>query len=253
MELFGFAVNVVTIALLAVFFIALSIGVYFDRGYKREEPKWWVFSIGMLFFTVWFWPSWTVMGVFSFIQSPEFWKPLVVFLGIGVAYAVIEFIFDVRRAAAFYASAWEEYKQNTARFFALGEAESNDVTYANYVLVDRTGKDVQTMLISDILRLSGVEYSQVKQQLVDEFISQFQFTNRIIYLSKSAADGLPVPTVNRVELAEHLGAWTFFWPFYAVSFVLGDLISEVFRAFSSVLTKLSGRFIKLVFADVFKL
>lgn len=253
MELFGFAVSVITIALVAAFFIALSIGVYFDRCYRREEPKWWVFGIGLIFFAVWFWPSWTVMGIFSFIKSPEFWNPLAVFIGIGVVYALIEFIFDVRRSAAFYANAWEQYKQNRVRILGIGEIEHAGMTYTNFELVDHAGKNVETTTVADVLRSSGVEYQYVKQQIIDKFISQFRFTNRIIYLSTSSADNMPVPTVHRTELAEHLSAWTFFWPFYAVSFVLGDLVSEVMKMFSAVLTKLSGRFIKIVFADVFKL
>lgn len=55
---------------------------------------------------------------------------------------------------------------------------------------------------------------------------------------------LPEPKIDKEELTAHVGAWTVWWPAYAVSLILGDLLTEVFQ--------ISSRFVKMAFKDAFK-
>lgn len=87
---------------------------------------------------------------------------------------------------------------------------------------------------------------------VNDFVNKYSFKNRIIELAKSDETGLPEPRVNKAELAEHIGAWTFFWPAYLLSLIIGDLLTELFDSLSELLVKISGRFVKWSFSDVFK-
>ena len=54
-------------------------------------------------------------------------------------------------------------------------------------------------------------------------------------------------------LATNVGAWSMFWPFYLMSLIVGDLLAEVFNAVAAVIVSMSGRFVKAVFKDTFKL
>lgn len=61
-----------------------------------------------------------------------------------------------------------------------------------------------------------------------------------------------VPVVNRSVLANHVGAWTVFWPGYAVSLFVGDFLVEVFRIFADMLSNLTGRIVRVMFSNTFK-
>lgn len=58
--------------------------------------------------------------------------------------------------------------------------------------------------------------------------------------------------INRPALAEWVGAWTFFWPAYAVSLVLDDLLLKIARIVADLMADLGGRFLRYSFSDVFK-
>ena len=54
--------------------------------------------------------------------------------------------------------------------------------------------------------------------------------------------GCVQPVVNRGRLSSYIGGWTFLWPVYAVSLLLGDFFG-----------KIGGRFVCSTFADTFKI
>jgi hypothetical protein len=62
-----------------------------------------------------------------------------------------------------------------------------------------------------------------------------------------------VPKVNRDALGDHLFCWTFFWPFYAVSLIIGDLLLNVFTGIANAITKMSSRVVRRAFHGVFKI
>ena len=64
-------------------------------------------------------------------------------------------------------------------------------------------------------------------------------------------NGEIIPVINRKELAEFIGCWMLFWPAYAVSLLLGDLLTEVCSRLADLLTVLSGRLVRRAFSKVF--
>jgi hypothetical protein len=90
------------------------------------------------------------------------------------------------------------------------------------------------------------------KEFIDGFIANQRRRYGFVSLTTSAA-GTPEPLIDKLELAESIGVWTFFWPAYAVSLVIGDLLTEVFNVIAEFLVKISGRFVRFSFADVFKL
>jgi hypothetical protein len=91
--------------------------------------------------------------------------------------------------------------------------------------------------------------------LVTEFL---HWRNAVSYLRiigiEATADGTNIePKINRQQLAESIGCWTIFWPFYALSLIFGDLLNEVFRIIADLVANISGRFVRMAFKDVFKL
>jgi hypothetical protein len=87
-----------------------------------------------------------------------------------------------------------------------------------------------------------------------DFIERYtRFNPRRIIGVEATQDGTGVqPKIDRQQLAESIGCWTIFWPFYAISLIIGDLLDEVFRVIADVIAKVSGRFVRMVFKDVFK-
>ena len=76
------------------------------------------------------------------------------------------------------------------------------------------------------------------------------YSKRIIGISKTAS-GIE-PKINRSMLASSIGCWTFFWPFYLVSLIVGDLFTEIFNIAADFLASISGRFVRMAFKNVFK-
>lgn len=101
---------------------------------------------------------------------------------------------------------------------------------------------------SYVRRNKGV-IEALQQEFLGMHISSCK--HRIIGITATDAGGIE-PKINRSELAQGIGCWTFFWPFYAISLVIGDLLDEVWRVMADVLVSISGRFVRLTFKDVFK-
>lgn len=226
MELFAaLALGWVEWTFLSVFFLLLIVGTSFDRA-GQESPKWYIFGVGFVLVAGYFWKDWTFGSVWSGFTSWVFWKPIVVYLGIGLVYSLIEFLLDIRRSVRFYAAEWKKHlaSRDAAELYReVGE------------------KGALSAKFNDVLEMSK------------RFINNYNFRNRIIQIVLDKNTKVtPVPHVNRVELAEHIGAWTFFWPFYLVSLIIGDLLTEVFRTIADFLAHVSGRFVKMSFANVFK-
>ena len=263
----------------SVFLILLIVGVTFDRRGK-EDVKWWVFGIGLLALGLWQWNHWTFIGdahvaavmngtkvisearerivLWDAIRSWEFWSPVFMYLLAGLMYSLLEFVLDVRRSARFYADEWEKH---------LSSFDYVPVLDANGNMIpdnDGTGTRIGGDRVKTRKHPNSEVYDEVKEKgatsklfdkastLTREFVGRYSFRNRIIEL-KVGTDKISVePHINKVELAEHISAWTFLWPAYMISLILGDLLVEIFNMISNVLVKISGQFVKLSFANVFK-
>lgn len=223
MILFGLALGALELIALSVFFIMLVIAVTFDRR-GVESPKWWVVGGGLaLAATYLWWKDWTFGLIWETVSTWQFWKPFVWFLGAGLLYSVLEFMLDVRRSARRFKDLWD--KHIDGRREAYADAKLNGPASADF------------QKVADSTR---------------EFVDRFGNKHALVTIVRGEDKISVEPKINKVELAESIGAWTFFWPVYAVSLILGDLLTEVFRVIAEFFVKLSGRFVRMSFADVFK-
>ena len=147
------------------------------------------------------------------LTNAALWAGVAWYLVIGFVYSIVEFVFTVRRESRQVASEWDHFKKNHS--------------------VARDGRDND----GKTLEQKFVERSSYR-------------SSRVIALQ--VEDGNLVPSVQRSELAQAIGCWTLFWPGYAVSLVLGDLLTEIFRKVADVLAALSTGFVKRTFARAFK-
>lgn len=113
MTLFGIAIGLLELGLIAVFLIAMVISVSVDRR-GVPHPKWIVTLLGIggvLFLTR---DSWTLSSLGDFVLSATFWVPLLKYLGAGLAYSFVEFARETRLSAKRLKDDWESFLNTTA-------------------------------------------------------------------------------------------------------------------------------------------
>jgi hypothetical protein len=270
------------LAFVSAFFLLLIVGVTFDRRGK-EDVKWWVFGLGLLVLAVWQWPHWTFIGpahvdavleggkevskaadrtvIWNAVRDWSFWAPVGYYLLGGLVYSLLEFFLDVRRSARFYAAEWQKH---LVGYDEIPQVDADGVPIPNLDHdPDRFGRASGDKFLTR-RRPNSEVYEEVKAKgavsglfntalkLTSEFVGRYSFRNRIIEI-KIANDKVSVePKVNKIQLSEHITAWTLLWPAYAVSLILGDLVVEIFNFIADVLVKISGQFVRISFANVFK-
>lgn len=251
------------LAFFAVFFILLIIGASWDRRGNWHQ-KWYIFGVGIWVIATWSWPEWTFFGsamvpavmdganvlskahtrivLWDIVRAWTFWTPVACFLGAGVVYALLEFFLEVRRAAHQYKKTWALYMDKLTdvhQFSGNGDRVQEEIRLKNHVILADTEKVINTRAKANII-----------QAYVDSNSSR---TSLGFIRIKKLADNTGVePVVDKVELAEHIGAWVLFWPAYAISLIIGDLLTEVFNMIASFFVHLSSRFVRKAFSDVFK-
>lgn len=202
----GFVAGVWASIFIGVFFIAMIIGVSFDR-HGRESAKWWILFFGVIGFCIW---KWDDINWQTFWQR-DLWVGIGIYLAIGLGYSVLEFMLEVRRSARKWSERWKMYKKHS-------DPKIPQETLANTFVANRKH-----------------DYELIQAERNPD----------------PTATNLVVPRVSRAKLASFIGAWTFFWPFYAISLIIGDLVFEICRIVADVLTNISGRFVRAMFKDVF--
>lgn len=276
MILFGIAFGLLELLFLGVFIVALIISTATDR-YGNDHHKWWVIMTFLVIIGAWYWPHWSFFGpahvdavvdaagkvtieahdrvvLFQVLTSPVFWKPVSWFLAVGLVYAVFEFFFGVWRAAREYRERWAEHLKNeiSNRHEALNKAimagtGSNDWTYASVL---RASKNREAVLAaySDGIEMSVLE--SATRQVLREFSAE---NTKARFIVAAVTENEMQPQISKWRLTRWLTAWTFLWPAYALSLIFGDLLREVFIAFTDALVAMSGRIVRATFADVFKI
>lgn len=217
MEILAFFGSVWLAIITGVFILAMVVGCTFDRR-QHESAKWWIFFLGLGAYAIY---SWTTGYRFSWdaFVSADLWKFIGIYLAIGVGYSIIEFVLDVRRSVRYWKERWASFLTSQRARTKSGEMESAEDLANSFVANSYRGD-----------RIIGVEYNKDSKD-----------TNNLI-----------TPKINRTELAEHIGCWILFWPFYAVSLIIGDLVMEIARVIADIFAKISGRFVRMSFANVFK-
>jgi hypothetical protein len=85
-------------------------------------------------------------------------------------------------------------------------------------------------------------------------ISRFSDVHKFDFIGfEKQKDSMNIePKIDRLDLAQYIGAWVVFWPFYLVSLVLGDLLTELFQSIADFVAEHCGRFVRNAFSGVFK-
>lgn len=233
------AFGVIELVFFGVFFLLMILGAEFDR---RGNPsvKWYVFLVGLIGAAFWFWSDFSFLGIWESMKTLEFWKPIGAYLGAGLLYSLLEFFLTVRKSARFFEGKWKEHLEQNQRIRNGGSTPDEVRKVAD--LYTEVRRDGASSLVQGTV-----------QQLTDSFVSRYRSDDYIVNLVVDKGTLIDVqPRVNRSALANFVSAWTFFWPAYALSLILGDLLTEVFRVISDFIANISTRFVKITFANVFK-
>lgn len=94
--------------------------------------------------------------------------------------------------------------------------------------------------------------SSKKSYNAQDFVARYRYSNKLVNVEYDPQADAPTPRVNKGVLAQSYSAWTFFWPFYLISLILGDFLTRVFELISDFITHISTGFVRVVFKDVFK-
>lgn len=272
----------IELAFFSLFFIALCVGAGFDRR-GRNEPKWYILGVGFVVAAVWFWPEYSFFGpadipavlkdgkvdvpaqhrtvLWDVIRNWSFWTPLAIFFITGLAYSLVEFVLEVRRMARYYADKWASAIDRSIEVYDLND-DGSYKTYPEVAKSDRkVGDVIKTGYVKNMVDvktvLGSVETNKGYAKAASEFLSAFFERNgrpsySFIGLVRNEAGNAPEPKINKATLAESIGTWTFMWPAYLFSLILGDLLTEVFSILADFLVSISGRFVKMSFSSVFK-
>lgn len=230
----------------SIFFLALivclTVGISFDRR-GREEPKWYIFGFGLIAVAAWFWKDWTFAGAWASVCSWTFWEPMLAYLLAGLVYSIIEFILDIRRSAREYKAMWAVALEEQ-----IVRLRTESVKKPGFMDEERMPLKEALIRCADFPAEHQI-HSEIKD-VIGKFIGRSSRNHAIVEVVRG--EFAPEPKINKVELSEHIGAWTFFWPFYLISLIIGDLLTEVFNILSDFFVSLSGRFVRMSFKDVFK-
>ena len=233
--------GMIEMIIVGVFLILFVIGASYDRK-GREQFKWWVLIFGFIFIGGATSSLWTFAGLWQALSwswlIPVGWYAL-----IGLGYSGIEFILAVRKSAKNYKYLWERHLKNTGDF--LLSADPADKTKTREVSYSSIYEYAKSVDASDYMK-------QNANSLSKWFVNNCDSSNSVVGL-QLAKNGIDVePKINRSELAANIGVWTLFFPAYAVSLVLDDLLDKIFEVVADVVANISGRFVRITFSDVFK-
>lgn len=278
MPIFGF----IELIFIGVFFLLMVAGTALDRRYN-ESPKWWILGIGLAIAVVYFWGKTDFTTIWTAVQDWSFWKPLGVYLVAGLAYSVLEFILSVRKMARSHAASWNKFITTVDTRYILAEGDNVGSAVEGQWVKEKDGKHfirtsdrgvfgrngevelevkVEKTVYRDVFKKAqavdateddkGLAYKLLNSYLTRDEYRLSDLKKDFVQVELNDATHAVQPVINRARLSAFIGAWTFLWPAYAVSLILGDFVVEVFRVIGDAFSKLGGRFVRLTFADVFK-
>ena len=197
------------------------------------------------------WHGFSLGGAWDLVSSWTFWSPMFWYLGAGLVYSIIEFFFGIRRSARELGEKWTESLGSTTNVTQLDAngkpvVSTDPSSRAQVVTVKRTTREI-------LANLADPSNAAVAPDLVNRFVDHYGSPrNSYIALRVNPTTLSPEPYIVKLQLTEYVGAWTIFWPFYMVSLIIGDFLTEVFSAMGDFMIKISGRFVKFAFSNTFK-
>lgn len=245
MEIFGFVLSVWAAIAFGIFVLAMIVSCTFDR-YDNIAPKWWVLFLGMIAYVFFVGPAAFTWQMFL---ARDLWVMVGGYLAIGLGYSLIEFFLNVRRSAKRWAESWTSCKTNESNIekFDKEAAQANDNIRRKRLAYQGDASDLvkeEPITAAGLMAATYVEQN-TRNSRSGEIIS--------IRLGTESDESPVVPYVRRFVLARHVSAWTIFWPFYAISLIIGDLLTQIFRIIADIIVYMSGRMVKRMFKNVFKM
>lgn len=141
--------TILEIVFFSIFFLALIVATAFDRDYRGEPAKWIIAFIAIVLVAIYTWPTWTFSTIFAYVTSFQLWLHVMAYLGIGLGYSVIEFVFAVRRSARWYKRQFQSWAAGNA---VMGRDES---TYLDKFIDRHTNSGRLISPVNDGGQLSG--------------------------------------------------------------------------------------------------
>ena len=264
------------------FFLLMVIGTALDRR-NIEGPKWWFLGLGLLLVVMYYWSDITFTSLWATVGTWQFWQPAVVYLVAGLLYSAVEFVFSVRKMAARHRDSWAKFIQQKDETYVTEDGQevpagwvgTDDRGETFYTMMQTRGNGVQTKngeVRRDVKRIrktyremllegQKVDATDAQKDKAARVLASYSESNShhmsdlrkdFVKLELSKGLGEVSVSINRGRLADFIASWTLLWPAYGVSLVLGDFVIEAFRMVGDFFATLGGRFVKLTFADVFK-
>ena len=245
MEIFGFVLSVWAAIAFGIFVLAMIVSCTFDR-YDNIAPKWWVLFFGVIAYVFFIGPAAFTWQMFL---ARDLWIMVGGYLAIGLGYSLIEFFLNVRRSAKRWAESWTSFKTNESNIEKFDKEAAQATDNIRRTRLAYQG-DVSDLVKEEPITAAGLMAATYVEQNTrnsrsGEIIS--------IRLGTESDESPVVPYVRRFVLARHVSAWTIFWPFYAISLIIGDLLTQIFRIIADIIVYMSGRMVKRMFKNVFKM
>lgn len=270
------ALSLIEMLVLIALFFFLIVGTGYDRN-GRAGVKWVAIIAlvgGWALFHNWSGSFWDMAK--SFLSS-DFWLPALTYFAFGlIIYSPIEFRFEIKGSARRMTKRWEEFLEKNPKVRArkLMSAEEMRIEAEQKAEEERLLQEQRSSIVGKAKQLieeAGIkldrdaknllEHSHERrreeptaEQKVAEFVEyanrrQYGYVSDIIRLK---ADGVNIDTsIYRPGLVQSIACWTFMWPAYAASLVLGNFVVEFFETVVDMTQKWANERLKKAFAEVF--
>ena len=241
MSIFGLAFTIFHLVAFAVFTVLFCLGAAFDRR-GNEGFKWWVLFGAFIVLVSFSIGSISLASIWGSLTSASFWQMAGIYAILGLTYSVIEFFLHVRKNAKETSTSWAKFIKKQEVWF-LKEIAEISPELASFV------KDGRLNVSNEEVLKFGDE--EQRARVLQSFTYYHSSKSNLIKI-KSAENSVK-PVIDRDELASHIGAWSVFWPFYAISLVFGDLLEEVWDTIARFIIKISEKFVNSAFSNIFKI
>jgi len=238
--LLGFALSTIQLFGLIAIFLLFCISAAYDRR-GQSAFKWIVLFGAFIVVGLNVNPTFDLTVIKNTLLSAAFWTPIVVYIGLGLLYSGLEFALAVRKSVSRSSEIWADFLKDTgARFGRSLRGESN---------FKGTNEELIKLGRADN---ASVENRAIAFEVCQRFIERTSDSRDFIGFETNSTTITVEPKIDRFNLSQFIGAWVVFWPFYAISLILGDMLAEIWKTIANVIAKYCGRFVRNAFASAFK-
>ncbi len=242
------ALSLIEIAIVVILALAFVYSTASDRA-GAVGQKWFVSIVALAAYVVFNYDNISLSGFWESITTLSTWTPIIVYAVMGLLYSSVEFVLHLRKEAKSAKEKWAKFLTTSCvltRELQDGKFSKDKVLMSSLIEEGRSDLNLGN---SDT---SAVAVAKDKiQQFVSEMNNDCYSRSFIFYVSSTQLS--VEPAINRSKLAAQVGAITMFWPAYAMSLIVGDLLKHICEVVADVFTNLSARTMKMLFRDAFKL